>query len=178
MLPRTKVLGKLACLVLSKILGIGIAKRNWNQVKKIKYGDPANLGNKVTAKITNVYGQYQQVKLHNRDDQMSSVGRLWTEEDLHCIKMDVFCTDIVVSLDTDARIQNMRTFRNWNKDWQQPSKGVGPRGDEVLAERLKKIFLGIKLKYKEKLFWIHLIEFQKKKGQIQYYLIAINEHYE
>jgi hypothetical protein len=48
----------------------------------------------------------------------------------------------------------MRTFRNWNKDWQQPSKGVGPRGDAVLEERLKKIFGGIKLVYKEKLFWI------------------------
>jgi hypothetical protein len=117
MLPRTKVLGKLACLVLSKILGIGTAEHNWKQVNKIKYGDHANLGNKVTAKITNVYGHYQQVKLHNRDDQRSSVGRLWTEEDLHCIKMDVFCADIVVSLDMDAKIQNMRTFRNWNEDW-------------------------------------------------------------
>jgi hypothetical protein len=46
-LPRTKVLGKLACLVLSKIVGIGTAERNWKQVKKIKYGDCANLGNKV-----------------------------------------------------------------------------------------------------------------------------------
>jgi hypothetical protein len=45
MLPKTKVLGKLACLVLSKILGIGIAKRNWKQVKKIMYRDRANLGN-------------------------------------------------------------------------------------------------------------------------------------
>ncbi len=141
------------------------AEGNWTQVKKIKYGDRANLGNKVTAKITNVYGQYQQVKSRNRDDQRSSVGRLWTEEDLHCIKMDIFCADIVVLLDTDARIQKMRTFRNWNKDWQLPSKGVGPRGDAVLEERLKKKFWGIKLIYKEKLFWIHLIEFEKKKGQ-------------
>ncbi len=59
MLSRTKVLGKLACLVLSKILGIGTAKCNWKQVKKINYRDRANLGNKLTAKITNVYGQYQ-----------------------------------------------------------------------------------------------------------------------
>ncbi len=132
----------------------------------------------MTAKITNVYGQYQQVKLCNRDDQRSSAGRLWTEEDLHCMKMDVFCADIVVSLDMDARIQNMRTFRNWNEDWQQPSKGVGPRGDAVLAERLMKNFLGIKLIYKEKLFWIHLVKFQKEKGLNQYYLIAINKHYE
>jgi hypothetical protein len=49
-LPRTKVLGKLACLNLSKILGIGTAERNWKQVKKNKYGDRANLGNKVPAK--------------------------------------------------------------------------------------------------------------------------------
>ncbi len=52
-LPRTKVLGKLACLVLSEKIGIWTAERNWKQVKKIKHGDCANLGNKVTAKITN-----------------------------------------------------------------------------------------------------------------------------
>jgi hypothetical protein len=165
MLPRTKVLGKLACLVLSKILGVGTAEHNWKQVKKIKYGDRANLGNKVTAKITNIYGQYKQVKLRNRDDQRSSVGRLRTEEDLHCMKLDVFCADIVVSLDMDARIQKTRTIHNWNKDWQQLSKGVGPRGDAVLEERLKRFFSGIKPIYKEKLFWIHLVEFEKKKGQ-------------
>jgi hypothetical protein len=75
-LLRTKVLGKLACLVLSKILEIGTAERNLKQAKKIKYGDRANLGNEVTAKVTTVYGQYQQVKLHNRDDQRSSVVKL------------------------------------------------------------------------------------------------------
>ncbi len=70
-----------------------------------------------------------------------------------------FCANIVDSLDTDARIQNTRTFCNWNKDWQQPSKGVGPRGDAVLEERLEREFLDIKLIYKEKPFWIHLVEF-------------------
>ncbi len=134
-------------------------------MKRIKYGDRANLGNEVTAKITNVYGQYQRVKLHNWDDQRSSVGRLWTEEDLHCMKMDVFCADIADSLDTDARIQNMRTFHNWNIDLQQTSKGMGPKGDAVLEERLKKKFLEIKLIYKEKLFWIHIVKFHKKKGK-------------
>ncbi len=78
---------------------------------------------------------------------------------------------IVVSLDTDARIQKMRTFRNWNKDWQQLSKGVGPRGDAVLEERLKKKFWGIKLIYKEKLFWIHLVEFEKKRDRINITLL-------
>ena len=103
--------------------------------------------------------------MHNRDDQRSSAGRLWTKEELHCMKIDVFCADIADLLNTDARIRNMKTFRNRNKDWQQPLQGVGPRGNAVLEERLKKQFLGIKLIYKEKLFWIHLVEFQKKKGQ-------------
>jgi hypothetical protein len=76
------------------------------------------------------------------------------------------------------KYKKKRTFRNWNKNWQQPPKGVGPRGDAVLAERLMKKFLGIKLIYNEKLFWIHLVEFQKKKGQNRYCLITINEHYE
>jgi hypothetical protein len=94
------------------------------------------------------------------------------------MKMEVFCADIADSLYADARIQNMRTLHNWNKDWQQPSKGVGRRGDAVLEERLKKKFLGINLIYKEKLYWIHIVEFHKKKGKNRYYLIAINEHYE
>ncbi len=38
LLPVTKVLGKLACIVLSKILGIGMAERNWKQVKAVKSG--------------------------------------------------------------------------------------------------------------------------------------------
>jgi hypothetical protein len=144
------------------------AEHNWKQAKKIKHGDRANLGNKMTAKITNVYGQYQQVKSDNRNDQRSSVGRLWTEEDLDCMKMDVFCSNVAKLLDTDARIRTLRTFCNRNESWQQPFKGVGPMGDVVLEERLKRVFLGIKLIYKEKLFWIHLVEFQKKKGKNQY----------
>jgi hypothetical protein len=108
------------------------------------------------------------VKLHNKDDLRSSVGTLWTEEDLHCMMMDVFCADIAASLDKDARIQKMKTFHNWNKDWQQLSKGVGPRSDSIIEERLKlkKKFWGIKLIYSEKLFWIHSVEFLKKKGRM------------
>jgi hypothetical protein len=53
-LLRTKVLGKLACLILSKILGIRTAKCNWKQAKKIKDGDCAHLGPEATSKIPHV----------------------------------------------------------------------------------------------------------------------------
>ena len=45
-----------------------------------------------------------------------------------------------------------------------------------MATAVERYFLVIKLIYKEKLFWIHLVEFEKKKRQNQYYLIAINKH--
>jgi hypothetical protein len=43
-LPTTEVLGKLACLLLSKILVIGTAKRSWKQAKSIKSGQRVNNG--------------------------------------------------------------------------------------------------------------------------------------
>ncbi len=39
---QTMVLGKLACLVLSKILVMGTAGRNWKQVKAVKSGQRVN----------------------------------------------------------------------------------------------------------------------------------------
>ena len=39
---QTKVLGRLACLMLSKILVIGTTKRNWKQVKAMKSGQQVN----------------------------------------------------------------------------------------------------------------------------------------
>jgi hypothetical protein len=175
--PRSTVLGKLACLVLSKILGIGSAERNWKQVKKLKSGDRSNLSMNVTSKITNVYGQYQQMKARSRQDEMSSVGKLWTEEDFHCMKLDVFCGDITKSLEDDARMATMRTFRNWNERWQNPH-GLSPRGDDILEERIRKKFLGMKLLWNNTLFWIHTVVLRKKRADNKYVLIAINESFE
>ena len=176
--PRSTVLGKLACLVLSKILGIGSAERNWKQVKKLKSGDRSNLSMNVTSKITNVYGQYQRMKASSRQEQMSSVGKLWTEEDFHCMKLDVFCGDIAASLENDARMAMMRIFRNWNERWQNPPHGLGPRGDDFLEERLRTKFLGMKLLWNTNLFWIHTVVLRKKRADNKYVLIAINESFE
>jgi len=176
--PRSTVLGKLACLVLSKILGIGSAERNWKQVKKLKSGDRSNLSMNVTSKITNVYGQYQRMKASSRQEQMSSVGKLWTEEDFHCMKLDVYCGDIAASLENDARMATMRIFRNWNERWQNPPDGLSPRGDDILEERIRKKFLGIKLLWNNTLFWIHSVVLRKKRGDNKYVLIAINESFE
>ncbi len=63
-LQGTKVLGKLACLVLSKILGIGTAEQNWKQVKFTKLGLHSHTDTDRVKKQAALYGQYQQVKTH------------------------------------------------------------------------------------------------------------------
>jgi hypothetical protein len=80
-LQGTKVLGKLACLVLSKILGIGTAKQNWKQVKYIKSGLRSSTGTEKVKKQTALYGQYQDIKSRAKQTKLSSAGKLWEEND-------------------------------------------------------------------------------------------------
>ena len=71
----------------------------------------------------------------------------------------------------------MRKFRNWNEKWHHPIGGLSARGDDMLHERLKHKFLGIKLIYMDNLFWIHNVVLMKKRGDNKYVLIAINENF-
>jgi hypothetical protein len=90
----TDVLGKLACLVLLKILGIGSAVRNWEQVKKIKRGDCAQTGIDKTEKQVLIHAQYQMLhgKLHKT--ALLCADKLWEDTDFDFMKMDAYCKDL------------------------------------------------------------------------------------
>ena len=94
----TEVLGRLACLVTSKILGIGTAERNWKQVKAVKSGQRTNTGVLKAKYQVMIYSQYQQMKAQTRITRMSCAGKLWTDDDFKCCKMDDFCGDIEADL--------------------------------------------------------------------------------
>ena len=61
-LNTTQVLGRLACLVLSKILGIGTAERNWKQFKAAKTGQRSRIATDKATKQVLIYAQYQQAR--------------------------------------------------------------------------------------------------------------------
>ncbi len=109
-LQGTKVLGKLACLVLSKILSIGTAEQNWKQAKYMKLGQCSHTDTNKVKKQAALYGQYQQVKAHARQSKLSSVGKLWEENDFKLLKMDKYCKDMWQSLNEDEIPRRM--FRN------------------------------------------------------------------
>jgi hypothetical protein len=91
----TDVLDKLACLALSKILGIGSAERNWKQVKNIKRGDHCEQTSiDKTAKQVLVYSQYQMLRGKLRKTALLCAGKLWEDSDFNCMKMDAYCKDL------------------------------------------------------------------------------------
>ena len=94
------------------------------------------------------------------------------------MKMDVYFRDRAKSLDNDAQMQRMKNFYNWNKEWQHPSGGLSRWGDDLLEERLRNKFLGMKLLWNDSLFWIHSVVLKKKREDNKYVLIAINNSFE
>jgi hypothetical protein len=109
-------------LVLSKILGIGSAERNWKQVKKIKRKDCAQTGIDKTAKQVLVYAQYQMLCGKLCKTALLCAGKLWEDTDFDCMKMDAYCKDLQEEV-TNANLQNepiqcVRNVRLWQESWE------------------------------------------------------------
>ena len=98
-LQGTKILSKLVCLVLSKILGIRTVEQNWKQVKYIKLGQCSSTGTEKVKKQTTLYGQCQEIKSQAKQTKLSSAGKFWEENDFKSLKMDEYCKDMWESLD-------------------------------------------------------------------------------
>ena len=149
-LHTTRVLGKLACLVLSKILGVGTAERNWKQVKLIKAGQRSSISSDKTKKQVTLYGQNCQLKADARAHKLSSAGKLWEEDDFKTMKMDLYCKDTWQALDVQRTTDvPERMFRCWRERWEIPTRNMGAGGNALLEEKLKKKYMGFKLNYYE-----------------------------
>ena len=59
---RTQVLGRVSCLVLSKILGTGTAERHWKLVKEAKKGQRNNIKTEKLDKQVHIYGVHGQAR--------------------------------------------------------------------------------------------------------------------
>ena len=127
----TEILGRLACIVTSKILGIGTAERNWKQLKSAKTGQRASLSAEKCKQQALIYGRYQQQRARIKYVKLGAAGKLWDDDDFTGCKMDVYCKEIIESLETpdDNDGDNVRIFRAWVEEWEK--KKIGPQGDVV-----------------------------------------------
>ena len=174
---QTKVLGKLACLVLSKILGIGTAERNWKQVKAVKSGQRVNTSIEKTTKQVLVYAQYQQMRAQARQNKLSSAGKLWDDSDFASMKMDHFCKEIRDSVEGDKQDeeeQPVQIVRLWQETWER--KKIGPRGDAILEARQTAKYQGLKFydidSADNRVMTAHRMVFRKERGQNTYDVFA------
>jgi hypothetical protein len=183
-LQSTTVLGKLACLVLSKILGIGTAERNWKQVKAVKSGQRSNTGIDKTKKQVLIYAQYQQARAQARIKKLSTAGKLWEDEDFESMKMDEYCREIRDSLNDDSLAEGtlalatgpqVRILRLWRETWEK--KKIGPKGDQILEARLMAKYGDLKLidVDSNKTYTIDRMHFEKQRGKNTYFACAILE---
>ena len=179
-LPVTdSILGKIACLVLSKILGIGTATCNWKQVQKIKKGDNMNTGIYKCTKMVLVYGQYQQLHAEAKLAKLSVVGKLWEEADFECMKIDEYCSDLLQALDKEnAHIQQKSILQNWKES--RDKKKLTSSGDIILLEQLRKKYVGLKLDKMEcdqDIYIILDVEREDRNGNNINQLIQVTKHY-
>jgi hypothetical protein len=175
---QTKVLGKLACLVLSKILRIGTAERNWKQVKAVKSGQRVNTTIDRTKKQVLVYAQYQQMRAQAHQKKLSSAGKLWDDNDFASMKMDQYCREIrdslLESIDDEEEQQPMRIVRLWEETWER--KKLPPRGDVLHEARLLAKYKGLKFfdaDNDNRIMTIHKMAFRKERGRNRYDIFAI-----
>ena len=118
-------MGNLACLVTSKILGIGTAERNWKQIKAVKLGQRTNTGTDKTKKQVMIYSQYQHMKAQARIQKLSYAGKLWDYDDFKSMKTDDHCKEIEDALEIDKRIRKgkIRVVKTWVEGWENKVLG-------------------------------------------------------
>ncbi len=77
---QTKVLGKFACRVCSKIVGIGSAERNWATVKHLKTDKRSHLSPEAVEKQATIFGASCMADAKIERDNLGSV-KFWSDDD-------------------------------------------------------------------------------------------------
>ena len=141
----TKVLGRLACHVTSKIGGIGNAERSWKAVKNTKKGRYL-LQNEKTKMQATIAGNYNAQRNEKQRIVSQKAGTLWEEKDFHTLKLTKFCLPLSragdLPRDENDKSKPRRIFRAWCEKWECPK--LKKSGDTVLEARLVNKYGGLK----------------------------------
>jgi hypothetical protein len=114
-LGKTEVLGKLACIVTSKICGIGEAERHWKSNKRQLIGQRNRLGPYKTMQQAYVSAAYCHKRSAKRREIASRAGKLYDDNDFSTCKFDAYCVGDILPRDKTIT----RIFRAWCEDWEK-----------------------------------------------------------
>ena len=111
----TSILGKLACLVCSKILGIGSAERSWGDVKHLKSDKRSKLSGEATKMQGTIFGascaERARLKAEGKD-RGEALKTTWDDDDFADPGLDVPSS-------AQPTTPKSRVFRAWVEDWER-----------------------------------------------------------
>lgn len=110
-------LGRFACRLCSKILGIGAAERSWGAVKHLKTNKRSHLSGDRVKKQATIFGascmeQAKIVREATIANQRNKPVKLWTEEDFDTEM------DILLEGTNEEKARPKRIFRSWEEEWE------------------------------------------------------------
>jgi hypothetical protein len=139
-LPHTKVLGKFACRVCSKMIGTGEAERNWKQMKRQSKGSRGKLTQEKQKMQGTIAAAYCHEKGEARRLMAQKAGELWDDADFQECKFGEYCEgDIVPRPSTPNRI-----FRAWNESWERMQ--FKSNGCDLFAAKFSEKYGGLRFK--------------------------------
>jgi hypothetical protein len=138
----TQVLGRLACIVTSKICGIGNAERQWRDVKQLKQGQRSHLSSRAVRMQATLYGDHCSKEAAIRKERIidanghSAKGMcIWEDDDLDACGLDAYGIDIRKKIE-ESKPSEKRLFKCWQEDWEQ--ENIKTRDPVILQKFLLK----------------------------------------
>jgi hypothetical protein len=178
----THVLGKVACRVCSKILGIGSAERAWGDVKHLKTDKRSHLSGDSIKMQATFFGAYCSEKAamkqlnRNRyalDD--SGKDQFWNEDDFQDLGLTKYGIDVE---EITQRKKPSKIFRAWLEDWE---KEILTTNDPVNEAKLLQKYGGMVWHDPDTKcnFTAHpdQMYFNKKRGDKGYCVFGVKETY-
>lgn len=133
-LPYTKVLGKFACRVCSKIVGMGSAERNWGDVKHLKTDKRSHLSSAAVQKQATIFGAscMHTARMERKSKQGTSDDpyKFWNDEDFD----NEFATFAITK--SNVMKDNVRVFKCYLEDWEK--EHLHKKDDVTKAKFLQK----------------------------------------
>ena len=115
-LTQTQQLGRLACRVTSKILGMGNAERCWGVVKQLKDGQRSHLSAEKSTKAATIYGAACAERANLKKPPAHLVeSKHWEQSDLDSLGLDRYGVNLgaILAPELEARV-----YKCWTEDWE------------------------------------------------------------
>lgn len=116
-----QVLGKVACRILSTLLGIGVAERSWGAVKHLKSGSRSHLGADATRMQATIFGAACIEKARALKAEKELSMELWNDNDIEFqLGLENFTANEAQGVVQQGQAPR-RLFHTWREDWEQVS---------------------------------------------------------